>query len=206
MPRTALVVLAVVALIGALTAACTDNADSESSASQESVEQVMARVQRNEMITTLLTIGDIPLHDMDESIAAGTIESNFIPDTREALRLLALTEWDSALADDAEAIRASAAELLAALRDGDVDAAAEPSAALHEGWHQFESDAWDVITADLPPGEGGPEPEEDDHGEGGMTPTADETPGDDHGGETPAADATDDDHGDDAPPEAESTP
>jgi hypothetical protein len=181
MPRKASIVVAVVALVAALAAACTDEADSESSASQESVEQISARVQRNEMITALLAIGALPLHDMDVAIADGTVESNFIPDTREALRLLALTDWAPALAADADALRRQAADLLAALRDDDVAAAAEPAAALHEGWHQFEGEAWNVVAADLPADEGGPE--EDDHGDeepaDGMTPAADsEAPAD----------------------------
>jgi hypothetical protein len=178
MPRTALFVAATVALIAGLATACTDDADSESSASQETVQQLTTRVQRNEMLTALLAIDDLPMHDMNEAILDGEVESSFIPDTRELLRLLAITDWDPSLAEDADAVADHAAELLAALDANDIEAAGDHSTATHEGWHNFTVAAWDLLVADLPEDRGGPSGD-DDHGDE-TTPMADGTATDDH--------------------------
>jgi hypothetical protein len=159
------------------------------------VDALTSRVQRNELLFAVINIGNLPLHDIDESIAEGNVESNFIPDIREAIRLLALTDWGTEFQSTADEIREHAVAALQALDADDVEGAAEPAAALHEGWHDFADEVWAVLVADLPEDAGGVPPHEE---EGDATPGASEDgaeEGDDHGeddaaGATPAAEAT----------------
>ena len=131
-------------------AACSDNnADTSSTAQQSDVDTITARVQRNEMMFALVEIRVPVLHEMSETIAAGTIETTFVPITREALRLFALTDWGS-LQAQADELTKSADSLLTALRDNDVEAAKEPAASLHEGWHDFSVAAWEEVEKGTP--------------------------------------------------------
>jgi hypothetical protein len=128
-------------------AACDDDdtAQDENTATQATVADLAARVQRNEMISATLALGGLPLHDIDESIAAGDVPSNAIPTMRTVIRFTSLTDWTSDLQPDATAIHDSAAALIEALESGDADAAKEHSAAVHEGTHDFTVAAWDVL-------------------------------------------------------------
>jgi hypothetical protein len=165
-------------VLAAFGAACNDDeADSESSASQESIDVLSERVQHNEMFAAFISIGNIPLHDMDEALnETGTIEPSYVPDTREFVRIMGVTDWSTDLSTDAETLRQSGIDLLAALEDADVEAAKPLATEVHEGWHDFSDMVLEETAGDLPPEEGGPEP----HGEEEGTPVADETP-DDHG-------------------------
>jgi hypothetical protein len=183
------IALALVSLIAVAFAAvaCDDEAaDSESSASQESIDEVTARVQYNEMMVYWLTIGDAGLHDMDEGLNdTGVIESEYIPNTRKAIRLFAVTDWPEDMQADADAVEATAVELLHALEDDDAEAAAPLATELHDGWHDFDAGVQTELFGDLPPDAGGVEEHEDE-----GTPAADETPEEDHDEEEPAETAT----------------
>jgi|CXWL01.1.fsa_nt_gi hypothetical protein len=176
--RAIVVPLLVCAAAFAFIACSGDEAETDSSAAQGDVAAIGDRIERNEIMFALVEIGSIPLHDMNEAIAEGRIESDFIPDTRKALRLLALTDWGS-LQAQADELTTSGSLLLAALRDNDVEAAKEPAASLHEGWHDFSVAAWEDVEKGSPVLTNN---EDDDHGaptttEAGTTPDA-SAPGD----------------------------
>ncbi len=180
--HTTSIIIAIVAVTSVVAAACGDdtkNADSSSTASQASVEQLSARVQRNEMLFASVTIGALPLHAMDESLAEGTAESTFVPAARSAVRIFALTDWDPSLKTEADTLHGHAVDLLKALDAGDVDAAKDPAHELHEGYHDFSDKVWAIVTKDLPPDAGGVSP----HDEEAATPAAGTTP---NSGSTPA--------------------
>jgi len=181
--RTLVAAIALPALV-LTAAACSDDdntAQSENTAAQASIDDLSARVQQNEMITATLALAGLPLHDIDESIAGGDVPSNAIPAMRTVIRMIGLTNWSSDLQPDATAIHDSAAALIVALESGDMDAAKEHAAAVHEGAHDFTVAAWDALA----PGTGA-----DEHGDG--TPAAEGTvpAADDHDDETPEAEAT----------------
>jgi hypothetical protein len=181
--RRALLVAALFAIGGVMGVACSsdskpETASGSSTASQASIDDLTARVQRNEMMFAVFNLSALPLHAMDESIAGGTVESTYVPNARAAVRLLALTNWDSTLKAEAETLRGHAADLLKALDDGNIDAAKDPAHELHEGYHDFADKVWAVIAKDLPADAGGVAPHTDDEG----TPAA--------GASTPAAGAT----------------
>lgn len=174
--------------------ACDDETNTESSASQGSIDAVTLRVQRDEMMYANLTIDSLELHPMSEALAEGTIETTFAPRTRTAIRLYALTDWDDSLAADAATLRGHAVDLLQALADEDIEAAAAASDELHDGQHEFSEAVWAVLAADLPADAGGVE----DHEE---TP---EPSGSEETESTP--DATETQASDDSTPEAAVTP
>jgi hypothetical protein len=187
--------LAAAALISALAlaafgaAACDDDnsAQSENGASQQTVDQLTTTVQRNQMMTSIITLDSLGLHGIDETLAEGTVESSFAPAARTAVRLLALTDWDSSVASDAETVHGHAVDLLVALEAEDVEAASAAATELHDGEHDLSHDVWAILAADLPPDAGGVEEE---HGD--ETPAAGETETGDHdeAAETPAAEET----------------
>jgi hypothetical protein len=185
-----LVAAAIAPLLGMMAVACDgdNDAESESSASQESIDTVAARVQRNEMMFYTSAIRDAQLHAMDEDLnATGVIESSYIPNTRGAVRLLALTDWPAEFQEDADAVHDVAVELLHALEADDAEAAAPLATELHESEHDFNAEITNELVQDLPPDEGGPE----EHDDGGSTtPAAGETAEGGHGEEEPTAEAT----------------
>ena len=162
---------------GVIASACDDDnpetATGTSSASQQSVEELSERVDSNEMFFAYISIGNIPLHAIDEGLnGGGVIEETYTPDVREFVRIMALTEWDPELAEEAETVRQSGIALLAALEDADVEAAKPLATEVHEGWHDFSETVFAHVAEGLPPEEGGPEA----HDEEEATPAADETP------------------------------
>jgi hypothetical protein len=155
-----------------------DSVESNSSASAQDVDAINARIQRNEMITALLGVGALPLHDIDEELASGgELPDNAIPSMRTVIRLTSLTEWDSDLQSRANEVRAAAESFITAAEADDHGGAAEAATAVHDGWHDLSEHAWDLIA----PATGG----ESD------APSGDETPhddgDDDHDDETPEA-------------------
>ncbi len=199
------VIAAALISIVAFGAACSDDAKTESSASQSDIEALNARVERIDMMHAVIGLSKLGLHDMAVALEEGTIESSFAPNTRTAIRLLALTEWPDDLAADAETVRGHAVDLLKALQDEDVDAAAGAAAALHDSEHDFSNDAWAILAAGLPPDAGGVEAPD----EGSETPEAGETEegGHDAGGETPEAAETEEAaHDESESPDADGSP
>lgn len=165
-------------------AACSDDeADSNSSAQQSDIDSINATIQDNEVLFAIVAMGTLPLHDMDEAINAGTVEDNFLPNARDAVRYMGLTDWPSSLEADAQEVEDAAIALAAALDEGDTEAAKQPATDLHEGWHEFEDKAWEEIGEDLPP-EAGIGASHDAGGD--ETPGAEGT-GESHDEETPAA-------------------
>lgn len=162
--------------LGAATAACTDDepdtAGGASSVSQASLDDLTARLQQDEMLYALVGIEDLKLHEIDDSVQAGTPLERAIPDVRKAVRLMALTDWTTDLEADAQDVHDKLVSWLQALEDGDLEAAKSPSTEAHEGFHEFAESAWSVVVKDLPPDEGGPEPDDEES----ATPLAEETP------------------------------
>lgn len=168
-------------------AACGDDeADSNSSAQQSDIDTINATIQDNEVLFTIVAMGTLPLHDMDEAINAGTIEDNFLPSARLAVRYMGLADWPSSLEADAQEVEDAAVALAAGLDEGDTEAAKQPAADLHEGWHEFSEAAWAEIGEDLPP-EAGVGAEH--HEESDETPGAEGT-AESHDEGTPAAGET----------------
>lgn len=164
-------------LVGLIASACdddsTDSASGTTSASQETVEQLAETVAENDMFFAYISIGNIPLHAIDEGLnGGGAIEETYTPDVREFVRIMALTDWDEELAEEAETVRQSGIELLAALEDADAEAAKPLATEVHEGSHDFFETVFAHVGEGLPPEEGGPEPHEEEEG----TPAADESP------------------------------
>ena len=175
--RRSLFIAAFVAIAGLIAAGCssdnkTDTASGSSNASQASVDDLSARIQRNEMLFATFSLSALPLHAMDTSIASGTVESTYVPNARSAVRLLALTNWDSSLKAEADTVRGHAVDLLKALDDGNIDAAKDPAHELHEGYHDFSDKVWAILAKDLPADAGGVAPDDED----ASTPAADATP------------------------------
>lgn len=150
------------------------NADSSSSASQASVDQLAARVQRNEQLDAWVTISDMPMHALDTSVQGGMIDNKYVPTLRMLVRLTALTEWSNELKPDASKLHDDAVALLQALDAGKTAADVKGlSTTVHEDWHMFGPKAGDMLAKDLPANAGGPT---GDHEESMTTPAAGTSP------------------------------
>ena len=149
--RALIFALAAVGVLVTAAACGDDEADSNSSAQQSDIDTINATIQDNEVLFAIKAVGDLPLHDMDEAINAGTVEDNHLPTARDAIRYLGLTNWPASLEEEAKEVEDAAIALAAALDEGDTEAAKQPATDLHEGWHEFEDKAWEEIGEDLPP-------------------------------------------------------
>ncbi len=169
-----------VAILGfaLLAAACSSDskqADSSSSASQASIDELTQRVQRNEMLNAWVTISALPIHDLDEELQSGTIDSKYVPTLRTLIRVLALTDWTNDIKPEMTSYHDDAVKLFQAMNAGkSADDLKEMSNALHEHQHEFPSTVGNVIAAGLPADAGGPEAAHDD-ASSGATPAADST-------------------------------
>ena len=157
---TGALLLAVAAALALAAAACgSDNAKSESSTSQASVDALATRVQQNQMLNAVITISGLPEHEMDSTAQGGKIDNNYVPTARMLVRITALTDWTPDLASGAQKLHDDGVTLLQALDDGkDVGTIKPLSRKVHEDWHMFTDEAWDVVTKSLPANAGGPRP------------------------------------------------
>lgn len=197
--RNVLLAAALVGALGLFAAACDDGAESQSNAQQSavdalqaSIDETNARVQRNEQMNALLTLGTLSLHQIDEGLTAtGTVDPSYSPNTTTAVRVLAMTNWGEHQ-QQADAARQAGVDLLAALNDEDIEAAKPAAAALHETEHELREAVWASLLAELPEEEGGVAPDDDESGS--ETPGAADSPEADASGpgngDAPAAGAT----------------
>jgi hypothetical protein len=184
---TGALLLAAALLLAIAAAACDGgNAKSESSASQASIDQLVARVQQNEMLNAVIVISGQPEHEMDTAAQGGKIDNKYVPTARMLVRMTALTDWTPDVSPAAKTLHDSSLALLQALDAGkDIDTIKPLSQKTHEDWHMFTDAAWDAVTKELPADAGGPRPTATPGGS--TTPASHDMP---TGMETPAADAT----------------
>jgi hypothetical protein len=166
MPRHAMrfTMFAVLAALAgaAIASACGSSKSSgtdQTSPSPAATDQLTARVQRDEMLNAVVTIGNLGIHDLDTKLQNGTIDSKYVPTVRLAVRLLALTDWTDDVKPAAMKFHDDAVKLLQGLDAGNaVDTLKPLSTAFHEDYHAFSDPVWNSLTKDLPPDAGGPAP------------------------------------------------
>ena len=165
--RAIAAILAVAAVVATACGGSTKNATSNSDASQAGIDQLAARVQRNEMLFAVVNLSALPLHQMDESAQNGTIDNKYVPTARTLVRVTALTNWSEPLKASAAKMHDDAVTLLKGLDNGDdVSLIKKLSQTAHEDWHLFILAAWDVVAKDLPPDAGGPKAKPDSESSG----------------------------------------
>jgi hypothetical protein len=184
--KHAMIILAILSIAAVFVTACGDDtkdASSSTSASQASIDELTARIQRDEMLTAWITVSNLPLHDLDEELQGGTINGKYVPTLRTLIRVLALTDWTSDTKPVATKLHDEAVILLQAL-DAGKDAAAlkDLSAAMHDAAHPFGPTIGNAIAKDLPANAGGPVPTSTPSADDATTPAAGAaTPGHDDG-------------------------
>lgn len=179
--RRALLAVALIATAGMVAAACGDEADTANNPSQASVDAINERIQRNEMMFAVIELGGLGLHDMDVALNEDeTIDSSFVPITRTAIRLLALTNWTPEFQEDAASVREDAEALLAALQADDLEAAKQHATALHGSEHDLNAAVWNHLAADLPEDAGGPQGGHGDESSDDSGGRSEDEEGDDH--------------------------
>jgi hypothetical protein len=160
--KHAIVIVAILSIVASLAAACSSDAKravSSSSASQQSIDELTARVQRDEMLNAWVTISSMPLHDLDAELQGGKIDGKYVPTLRTLIRLLALTAWPSELASFTNTMRDHAVALYKGLNNGEeASALKDRSAAMHVDGDAFGATVGNVVGKDLPADAGGPGP------------------------------------------------
>jgi hypothetical protein len=149
---------AAAALAGAaIASAC--GSSSNSGVSQDSLDQLTARVQRDEMLNAWIAVSNLPVHDLDSTLQGGKIDGKYVPALRTLIRVLALTDFSSDIKPAAQKLHDDAVSLLQALNAGQDAATVAPlSAAVHTDSDKFNPALGDVVAKDLPADAGGPEP------------------------------------------------
>ncbi len=136
----------------------TKQATSSTSASQASADDLGARLQRDEMLNAWVTISAMPLHDLDVALQGEKIDGKYVPTLRTLIRVLALTNWSSELAQFTSKMRDDAVQLFQGLNAGtDPSGLKDLSTAVHKDGDAFGGVVGDVVAKDLPANAGGPQ-------------------------------------------------
>ena len=160
--KHAIIIAAILSIAAAFAAACgsdTKSAVSSSSPAQQSIDDLTARVQRDEMLNAWVTISNMPLHDLDTELQGGKIDGKYVPTPRTLIRVLALTDWSSDLKQFTTTMHDDAVALFRGLNNGEeATALKDRSAAMHVDGDSFGATVGNVIGKDLPADGGGPGP------------------------------------------------
>ena len=160
--KHAIIIAAILSIVAVFAAACgsdTKSAVSSSSASQQSIDDLTARVQRDEMLNAWVTISNMPLHDLDTELQGGKIDGKYVPTLRTLIRILTLTDWSSDLKQFTTNMHDDAVALYRGLNNGEeASALKDRSAAMHVDGDAFGATVGNVVAKDLPADAGGPGP------------------------------------------------
>jgi hypothetical protein len=160
--KHAIIIAVILSIAAVFTAACGSDAKStvsSSSASQQSIDELTARVQRDEMLNAWVTVSNLPLHDFDAELQGGKIDGKYVPALRTLIRVLALTDWSNDLKEFTMRMHDEAVALFRGLNAGEeASALKDRSAALHVDADAFGSTVGNVIGKGLPADAGGPGP------------------------------------------------
>jgi hypothetical protein len=159
--KHAMVIAAILAVAGIFPAACGGNsakeAGSSSTASQASIDQLAARVQRDEMLHAWVAISNLPVHDLDVTLQGGKIDGKYVPTLRTLIRLLALTEFIPAVQPAATQLHDDAVSLFTAMNSGQEPAKLQTmSMTVHNEFDKFAPALGNEVAKDLPADAGGP--------------------------------------------------
>ncbi len=158
---TCLLFAAVSVLSVAGAAACggsTKQADSSTAASQQSVDQLASRVQQDEMLYAWVTLNGLPVHDLDVTLQGGKIDGKYVPTLRTLIRVLALTQFASAVQPAAQQLHDDAVALYQAMNSGKPPADLQPmSSKVHGEFDKFKPALGNEVAKSLPANAGGPE-------------------------------------------------
>jgi hypothetical protein len=159
--RRIMLLASVAALMSTLAAACggssTKPANGATSVSQQSVDQLTARIQRDEMLHAWVAISNLPVHDLDVTLQGGKIDGKYVPTLRTLIRLLALTEFTPAVQPTATQLHDDAVSLFTAMNSGLEPAKLQTmSMTVHNEFDKFSPALGDEVAKDLPANAGGP--------------------------------------------------
>ncbi len=160
--KHAMIIAAILSIAALPVVACGSDAKpaaSSTSASQTSIDQLAARVQRDEMLTAWIAVSNMPLHDLDAMLQDGKIDGTYVPTLRTLIRVLALTDWSSDLKDFTTKMHDEAVALFQGLNAGmEAGALTGMSDALHVDADAFGTTVGNVVGKNLPADAGGPAP------------------------------------------------
>jgi hypothetical protein len=136
----------------------TKTVSSSTAASQGSIDELTARVQRDEMLNAWVTISAMPLHDLDATLQGGKIDGKYVPTLRTLIRVLALTGWSSDVQQFTTKMHDDAVALFQALNAGkEASAIKDLSSAVHQDGDAFGSVVGSSVARGLPADAGGPQ-------------------------------------------------
>lgn len=151
--------IAAAVLAGAAIASACGSGSSSSGVSQQSLDQLTARVQQDEMVNAWIAVSNIPIHDLDTTLQGGKIDGKYVPALRTLIRVLALTDFSPDIKPAAQQLHDDAVTLFQALNSGEDAATVAPlSATVHAESDKFNPELGDVVAKALPVDAGGPRP------------------------------------------------
>lgn len=102
---------------------------------QERLERLEAELLVQGPLTALRFLEAGGFHAMDEALAQGEMDPRYEETVRTTAAVVGAVAWPEELREPVEAFLAAANELVGALREEDVDAAAEAAAGAHDAQH-----------------------------------------------------------------------
>jgi hypothetical protein len=159
--KHAIIIAAISLLAVVFAAACggssTKTADSSTAASQQSIDQITARIQQDEMLNAWVAISNLTVHDLDVELQGGKIDGKYVPTLRTLIRELALTQFTQAVQPAAQQLHDDAVKLYQAMNSGQPPASLQTmSSTVHNEFDKFAPALGDEVAKSLPADAGGP--------------------------------------------------
>ena len=114
---------------------------------QRRVQELDSAAQRAQVITVVYQLDTAGLHDIDESLQAGSIPSGALGRVRRARIVAQSVMWPDGLRTTATQLVGQLTQLESALRDEDVERARGPAHAAHDGEHDVSDQAYAWLAA-----------------------------------------------------------
>jgi hypothetical protein len=155
----ALVAVGVASLsIAAVFSSCSDDGLEERVAYLEAnlnvllttMDQQQEQATRANLVATMAQLDAAKLHELNNSIIAGTVPDDAPDNVQKAYQAVASATWPQQLQATAEQLKADLLAMATALTNGNMDEVFYVSGALHGTYHTFGLQVWDYVSNDLP--------------------------------------------------------
>lgn len=159
--KHAIITAAILSVAVVFAAACggssTKTADSSTAASQQSIGQLTARIQQDEMLNAWVAISNLTVHDLDVELQGGKIDGKYVPTLRTLIRELALTNFSQPVQPAAQQFHDDTVKLYQAMNSGQPPASMQSmSSTVHSEFDKFSPALGNEVAKALPADAGGP--------------------------------------------------
>ena len=133
-------------LLAGITVALAAIGHATPAASADEAENAMRMAQKAQVMAVTFQLDKSGFHDLDESLAAGTMPSGALGNVRRARIALMATDWPEAMHELARELGGHMMELEQALRAEDVAGAAPHAKKVHDVGHDLSTAVYTMLS------------------------------------------------------------